>query len=351
MSDPIGSSERTAPAVRRWLFSLWALIFAMVLVGGITRLTGSGLSIVHWQPVSGVIPPLNEADWQAAFESYKTSPQFREVNRWMSVGDFQRIFWWEYIHRLLGRAIGLLALVPWLYFVWRKAISRSLALKTAGLILLGAAQGFMGWYMVQSGLVDEPRVSHFRLAAHLSLAFLSGMLALWLALDCAGERVPSERIAPVSLRAVWALVFLLALQVVYGAFMAGTHAGYYYATFPDLNGSYLPGPSFTGPSALHDALHAPTAIHYVHRLLGFVVLGYGIGLWVFLRRVELRPRLSRASAIVALLTFLQFNLGAFTVVRRVEFSLALAHQVFAYVLLSSVVLLLHRAQGSAPRST
>ena len=339
-----------APAVRGWLLLVWALIFAMVLVGGITRLSGSGLSIVEWQPLTGAIPPLTDADWNAAFDAYKASPQYREVNRWMSLGDFQRIFVWEYVHRLLGRAIGAFVLLPWLYFAWRRRMSPALAGKTAGLFVLGALQGLLGWYMVRSGLVNEPRVSHFRLAAHLALAFGTGALVLWLALDGFYVRERSQRLAPARIVAVCALLALLAVQVVYGAFMAGTHAGHYYATFPDLNGHYLPGPSFTGPSLIADAVNRPTAIHYLHRLFGWLTFAYSIGLWVFLRRVEPRPHVWRCAALVAALAFVQFNLGALTVVQRVDFPFALAHQALAYLLVSSGVLLLHSAYGTKSRS-
>jgi cytochrome c oxidase assembly protein subunit 15 len=338
-----------APAVRRWLLCVWALVLCMVVVGGITRLTGSGLSIVEWKPVAGAIPPLTDIDWNAAFDAYKASPQFRDVNRWMALGDFKRIFLWEYAHRLLGRAIGVVVLLPWIFFWRRGRLSRALARKTAGLFVLGGLQGFLGWYMVQSGLVHEPRVSHYRLAAHLSLAFATGALVLWLALDGMFVRNPERRLAPARLAAVYGLLALFALQVVYGAFMAGTHAGYYYTTFPDLNGTFLPGPSFTGTSWLLDALNSPTAIHYLHRFLGWLVLSYTIGIWVYFRRVEPRPQLWRAAAWVAWLALVQLNLGALTVVQRVALPLAVAHQALAYLFLSSLVLLLHRSLGSAPR--
>jgi cytochrome c oxidase assembly protein subunit 15 len=204
--------------------------------------------------------------------------------------------------------------------------------------------------MVQSGLVNEPRVSHYRLAAHLSLAFATGALVLWTALDGVLVREPARRLTPGRLSAVFTLLALFALQVVYGAFMAGTHAGYYYTTFPDLNGTLLPARSFTGPSLWTDALSNPTAIHYLHRFFGWLLFSYTLGLWVYLRRVEARPQLWHAAAWVAALTFVQFNLGALTVVRRVEMPLAAAHQAMAYLLLSSLVLLLHRALGSAKRA-
>jgi cytochrome c oxidase assembly protein subunit 15 len=331
-------------AVRRWLLAIWALIMAMVVLGGITRLTGSGLSIVEWQPVAGAWPPLGEHDWQVLFDKYRASPQFREVNAWMALGDFKRIFFWEYLHRLVGRLVGVAVLLPWLYFLWRRALPRPLALKTLGLFGLGGLQGLLGWYMVQSGLWDEPRVSHFRLAAHLLLAFVTGQLVLWLALDQSVPRRSSGHARPAYLAALWAFIALLALQVVYGAFMAGTHAGYYFATFPDMHGEYLPGRFFSGDSPWRSALQSPIAIHYLHRLFGFALLSLAIGIFVFLR--DARDGVRGAAGLALALTFLQFNLGAFTVVRRMELPWAAAHQACAYLVFSSAVLLLHRALRS-----
>jgi cytochrome c oxidase assembly protein subunit 15 len=334
------------PAVRRWLLWVWALIFAMVLVGGITRLTGSGLSITEWRPLMGAIPPSTDAEWLEVFGKYQQSPQYRDVNHWMALGDFKRIFLWEYLHRLLGRLIGAAVLLPWLYFSWRRRLPRVLALQTLGVFALGGLQGLLGWYMVQSGLVDEPRVSHYRLAAHLLLAFATGQLVLFLALDRGSSGQRSQRMRGAHLGPIWTLLALLVVQVVYGAFMAGTHAGYYSSTFPDMNGRYLPGAFFTGSSAMRDALDSPLAIHYLHRSFAWLVLGYAIGLWVYLRRTEPRVVVGRAAFLVAAAAFVQLNLGALTVVSRVAPPWAIAHQGMAYLLVSSVVLLLHRARGS-----
>lgn len=333
-------------SVRRWLLCVWALILCMVVIGGITRLTGSGLSIVDWKPLSGAIPPLSQADWLEVWGRYQHSPQYRDVNHWMTLGDFKRIFFWEYLHRLVGRAVGVVVFVPWLYFVARRRLPRVLAWKTLGLFALGGLQGLLGWYMVESGLVNEPRVSHFRLAAHLLLAFTTGQLVLWLALDAYFPRGRARALRRSRLAPIAALLGLLVVQVCYGAFMAGTHAGYYYATFPDMNGAYAPGPFFTGPSALQDALNSPMAIHWLHRAFAFALLFGSIGIWAYLRRVEPRPALTRAAGLLAALVFVQVNLGAFTVVRHVEIVFAAAHQAMAYVLVSGAVLLLHRALGS-----
>jgi heme a synthase len=342
--------EPVAPIVRAWLFSIWGAILVMVAIGGITRLTGSGLSIVEWKPLMGAIPPLNERDWLEVFQKYQATPEFRHANHWMELADFKRIFFWEYVHRLWGRMVGLIVLVPWLYFALRRQLSKRLSLQTLGLFALGGLQGALGWYMVASGLADQPRVSHFRLAAHLLLAFATGALALWVALDATTPRSPARSSRPLHRRLIAALIALVLVQVVYGAFMAGTRAGYYYGTFPDMHGSYGPASFFTSGAFLSDALHSAPAIHWLHRFFGWLCLGYAVFLWVLLLRVEPRRSVRRAAALLAAVVFVQFNLGALTVVQRVKLELAVTHQVMAYVLLSCAVLLLHRACGSHGRT-
>ena len=184
----------------------------------------------------------------------------------MELSDFKRIFFWEYVHRLWGRLLGLFVAVPFVYFLARRKLSRRVSLQTLGLFALGGLQGALGWYMVASGLVDEPRVSHFRLAAHLLLAFVTGALALWFALDASTPRDPASRSRPLNVALVRMLIALVLVQVVYGAFMAGTRAGYYFGTFPDMNGSYGPAPFFSA-AWLSDAVSSPTAIHWLHRVL------------------------------------------------------------------------------------
>jgi cytochrome c oxidase assembly protein subunit 15 len=327
--------------VRGWLFAVWALVLAMVVVGGITRLTGSGLSIVEWRPVTGILPPLSEHDWQALFAQYQASPQFREINHWMGLADFKRIFFWEYVHRLLGRLIGFAVAVPFAVFALQGKLSRSLTWKIFGVLVLGGLQGALGWYMVASGLVDEPRVSHYRLAAHLLLAFITGSVVLWIALDLQARTAVVVRSSRAMLVAVAVLIGLVLLQTIYGAFMAGTHAGHYSTTFPDMNGRFAPGPFFTGPSFFHDAVSSPLAIHYLHRAFAWLLLAYALGLFVWLRRA-VEPSVRRAAGWMAFAVFLQLNLGALTVVNRVALPLAVFHQAVGFLVLSSAVLLLQR---------
>src|SRR6185295_17757593 len=232
-------TRRAAPrAVATWLFICCALVFAMVVVGGVTRLTGSGLSIVEWQPIVGAIPPLTDADWQQTFEKYQQTPQYKLANHAMTVAEFKGIFWWEYIHRLLGRLIGFVFFAPLVWFAARRQIPPGYAWKLFGIFILGGLQGAMGWYMVMSGLVDDVRVSQFRLTAHLALALAIFAAMFWVGLtlvDSARVRIsqPAQR----STR-TWSLVVfvLVCLMIVTGGFVAGIRAGSAYNTFPLMNG-------------------------------------------------------------------------------------------------------------------
>jgi cytochrome c oxidase assembly protein subunit 15 len=330
---------QTLRPVRVWLLSLWALVLLMVMIGGVTRLTGSGLSIVEWRPVSGALPPLSEHAWQDAFAAYQRSPQYRIQNQWMGLPDFKRIFFWEYFHRLFGRLIGVAFVVPWLWLLLTRRLGGALARRTASILVLGGLQGLVGWYMVKSGLVNEPQVSHYRLALHLVLAFSVGQWILWQALDLASPRDAARRLPAKDRRLVLGLLHLLMLQVVYGAFMAGKHAGYLFSTFPDMNGRYLPF-SFFGPRSLvHDLLENPLSIHYLHRLLALGVSCYTLALAYRLRSA--RPPLRTAVHLLLAVTLGQVVLGALTVVLHMPLWLAVAHQGGAYVLVSAAVALYH----------
>src|SRR5512147_1975779 len=227
-------NDRDRRAIAAWLLLCAAMVCAIVVVGGVTRLTRSGLSIVEWQPLIGALPPLSEAHWQELFAKYRETPEFKLVNFAMDLDGFKRIFWWEYVHRLLGRLAGLVYLLPFLWFLAKRRIERPLAWKLWGVFALGALQGGLGWFMVKSGLVDDPKVSHIRLTAHLGVALAIVSAQLWIALDLlrpgAGRR---NRLAV----AIAALVFLMALS---GAMVAGLRAGYAYNTFPLMNGHLIP---------------------------------------------------------------------------------------------------------------
>ncbi len=334
------------PAVRRWLWAVYGMIVAMIAIGGITRLTGSGLSMVEWRPLMGALPPMGEAEWQAVFAKYQLSPQYQQVNHWMTLGDFQRIFFWEYLHRLFGRLIGVVTFAPWLYFVLRKRVSGQTARRSFLAIVFGGLQGLLGWFMVKSGLVDVPEVSHFRLAAHLSLAFFVGCYVLWVIIDLHGERAPAR--ATVRRGAVAAVAALVALQIVYGAFMAGTRAGYLFQTFPDHNGAWFP-PGWLGPGGVwHGVVSHPVAIHVLHRLLGYTVAVAVTALAVVGWRRAATPRPRRLALGLGLWVALQMGLGIWTVMGAVPLAVATAHQVVAFFLISALVAFGHAF--STPRA-
>jgi heme a synthase len=332
---------------RRWLSAVFLMIVLMTAVGGTTRLTGSGLSMVVWEPFIGAVPPIGAAAWERVFDQYKQTPQYQEVNAWMQLADFQRIFFWEYVHRLLGRTIGSVVLLPALWFLWRRQLSRALGLRTLAMLALGGGQGLLGWYMVQSGLIDVPRVSHFRLASHLLLAFLVAQLVLWVRLSLDPPRPGATPLAPGLRGALLGFGALLLLQTTYGAFVAGLKAGHFADTFPDVHGHYLPT-AFAGSRGLIDALlYEPGAIHATHRLLAWIALALGLALVGALRQGPLR----REAGWLGGLLLLQVLLGALTVVLHVPTALAVAHQVNGLLLLSAVTLLLERGRrgpGFAP---
>jgi len=323
-----------------WLMSVYIMVFVIVLIGGVTRLTGSGLSMVDWAPLMGVLPPLSDAAWEETFRAYQASPQFEQVNHWMDVEDFKGIFFWEYFHRLFARLIGVVFFVPWLVFLLRGRLKGTLATKTTIAFLLGGLQGGVGWLMVKSGLVNVPAVSHLRLAAHLSLAFLVGGFLLWITLDLArASRDETDAASHVPLsaglrRASWVLVALICVEVVYGAFMSGTRAGALYRTFPDMNGEWIPVGFLVLEPAWKNFLDNPIAIHAVHRLLAYTLLAAIIAFYVAARRVA-RARHERVVLDLLLAaTLVQAALGAATVMLGVPIGLAVAHQGGAFVLLS-----------------
>ncbi len=342
------ASDKDGPAVVTWLLSIYVMVFLMVIIGGITRLTGSGLSMVEWRPLMGALPPLSTDAWNEVFEKYKTFPQYQKVNGWMDLSAFKQIFFWEYLHRLWGRLIGLAVFVPWLVFLIRKQLSDRTRIGALIAIFLGGAQGVLGWYMVKSGLVDVPSVSHFRLAAHLVLALVVSQWLVWMLLDI---RAPWKLHAPPlpgGLKVPVSLLALLYLQITYGAFVAGKRAGFMSSTFPDMNGEYLPGAFFNGPSVIGDLLNSPLAIHYTHRALGTLLLLSFVGAGLWLSRQLSDPIDRRLAKSLVHMVLLQFVLGVVTVVLIVPIPWAVAHQGGAVLLLGLTTVLLHRAVSGLP---
>lgn len=347
LDDAPRASERavaTDRAVAAWLFTCAGLVLAMVVVGGVTRLTRSGLSIVEWKPVLGVLPPVGEAAWHAEHAKYLASPEGRLVNAGISLGDFQRIFYVEWAHRLLGRVTGLVALLPWLYWVATRRLRGLEALKLGGIIALGGLQGAFGWIMVKSGLVDRPHVSHYKLALHLSTALLCLALLVWSGLGRAGAPRAAE--APgVLRRATWAALGLLGLAIVWGAFMAGLHAGHVAPSFPTMNGDWVPGGLWSAELGLANLSENAVTVHFVHRALAYAVAFAGLGVASLGLRV---PALrARSWALVGLLV-LQVTLGAMTVLSHVSIVLAVLHQLNAALVLCALVAVAHALSGDRP---
>ena len=321
-------------AVAGWLLVCAAMVFAIVVVGGVTRLTHSGLSIVEWQPLVGALPPLSQADWEALFAKYRETPEFRLVNFDMDLEGFKRIFWWEWSHRLLGRVIGVVFLVPFLFFLIGRKLDPRLAWKLAGIFVLGALQGALGWYMVQSGLVSDPRVSHLRLTAHLGLALLIFAAELWIALDLLRDRAAPRRSALAL--AVAAIVFLMALS---GGFVAGLRAGYAYNTFPLMNGHLVPPEILMLEPWWKNFVYNMATVQFVHRAFFWLLAVLVPLLWWRSRDL---PGTLLLAAFLA-----QAALGIATLLLGVPVPLAATHQGGAVLVLAAA---LWTAHASCARS-
>ena len=321
------------------------MIFLMVVIGGVTRLTLSGLSITEWQPVTGAIPPLSEAAWATEFEKYRQIPQYRLVNAGMSLAEFKTIYWWEYLHRLWGRLIGVAYLLPFLYFFARGRIPRHLAWPLAGIFALGAAQGALGWWMVQSGLADRVEVSQYRLVAHLVLALAIYSVTLWIALGLLAPRAaqrPSppfrgERAAAIWRRAAEAIIGLVALTIAAGGFVAGLNAGLTYNTFPLMDGSFVPAGYAQLEPFVRNWFENVAAVQFDHRLLAMTTAGAVLLLWLAGRRTALPRTAHLALHILLAAVALQFALGVSTLLLVVPIPLAAAHQASAVLLLTAAI--------------
>jgi len=320
-------------SVTRWLYFVTLLVALMVTVGGFVRLTRSGLSIVEWKPISGVIPPIGEEAWQTEFAKYKLTPEYQKVNRGMSLAEYQRIFYLEYFHRLIGRAAGLLVVLPLFYFLWRGIIPW----RQAGVYLLIAAlfgfQAFLGWYMVSSGLVERPRVDEFRLTAHLLTALSILALALWQALAGTRTLQPLRLVSPAARRLVLLLLAVVVIQIGYGGLVAGMRAGHISDTWPLMFGRLIPARLLADdPGGWGNLFFNHTAVHFVHRWLAFVVLSVAAALYYEARRQQLEIGLQRAAAVIVGVVLVQITLGISVVLFGVPISLALWHQATAMLL-------------------
>jgi cytochrome c oxidase assembly protein subunit 15 len=320
-------------AVAAWLLVIAAMIALMVVVGGLTRLTGSGLSITEWRPVTGVIPPLSEANWQAEFTKYQGTPQYDLLNRGMGLAAFKTIYWWEWTHRLLGRLIGLAFAIPFAAFLWQRRIDRALAVRLGVTFLLGAVQGVLGWWMVQSGLEGtRVAVSQYRLAAHLGLAIILFGYVLWTALDVIGAR--RTAVAGASRFKVWALLFaaLLFVQMLLGAFVAGLDAGQAFLSWPTYGGAWIPAGLYDLAPWWLNYFENHALVHFQHRTVGYAAAAVAVCLFRSIRSISPDKPLKFAGVHVVALTALQIALGIFTVVSGVALPLAALHQIVALAL-------------------
>ena len=325
--------------VAGWLLVCCALVFAMVVVGGVTRLTRSGLSIVEWEPLIGAIPPLSQNDWEQLFREYQATPEYQKVNFDMSLDAFKGIFWWEYFHRLLGRMIGLVFLLPLLYFVWRRKVPRWLAPRLVGIFLLGGLQGAVGWWMVASGLIDDPRVSHVRLSIHLGMAFLIFAAMLWTALDLLTQR-ERDRGAPDGTWWITMLPLLVFVMVLSGGLVAGTRAGYAYNTFPLMNGHFFPPEYFMLQPWWDNLLHNMATVQFNHRLIAWALFLLIPLAWWSVRASSSREVRLAATLLLAM-AGVQIALGIATLLLQVPVALGSAHQAGAMVLFALSLWLAH----------
>lgn len=324
-------------AIANWLFAVAALVFLMIVVGGITRLTESGLSIVRWEPVTGAVPPLSQAGWEAEFEAYKASPQYRQINRGMSLAEFKNIYFWEYVHRLLGRIIGIAFAVPLLWFAAKRAIPKGYGGKLAGLLALGGLQGAIGWWMVASGLVDEPSVSHIRLAVHLLTALAIFGALIWVALDLFGLAGRDAAPARVPTVGIWAISVLF-VQMLFGAYVAGLDAGYAFNTWPKMGEEWFPSAAPMMEPFLRNFVDNPIVVQFVHRWLAFAVaIAAGLLAWKAARRGH-----DLAAQAVGWAVAIQILLGILTILSGVELWIGVAHQGMAALLLGAIVWASHR---------
>ncbi|MGE0387961.1 MAG: COX15/CtaA family protein [Gammaproteobacteria bacterium] len=327
-----------------WLFACCAMVFVMVVLGGVTRLTDSGLSIVQWRPISGVLPPLDAAAWEREFENYKHYPEFQQLNRDMTLDGFKSIFWLEYLHRLWGRLIGIVFLVPFVYFLATGRLQPAIRRRLAAIFALGAMQGVLGWYMVMSGLVQRPDVSQYRLVAHLSLAFFLYGYMLWVALDLwRGGGTPAPRALR---RAAVLCLALVCAAVVSGGFVAGTDAGFAYNTFPLMAGRWIPEEYARMEPFWRNLFENIAAVQFNHRVLTLSASLCAIALWWHARRT-LAGRARLALHALGAAALLQPALGIATLLLAVPVPLAAAHQAGGLVLFSVALWLVH-ALGGAP---
>ncbi|MBT8265839.1 MAG: COX15/CtaA family protein [Bacteroidia bacterium] len=334
--------KKDSKPVIYWLLIGCFLIFVMVVVGGITRLTHSGLSISNYKLISGTIPPLNEVEWQEAFDLYKQYPEYQKLNSSFTLEDFKSIYFWEWLHRVIGRLIGLVFIIPFIYFLIKKRLSKPTIKKSVILLILGGFQGFLGWYMVKSGLIDRPDVSHYRLAAHLTTAFITFAYTFWVALDLV---FPDKKEIDKKLRNLIRFgLGILLLQIIYGAFVAGLDAGFIHNHWPMMSeGQFMHHTVYSEQDPLYkNFIEGKSGVQFVHRILAYVVVLLVIVIWNRARKKQLSLLQIKGINAMLIMVGLQFILGVMTILLQVPVWLGVAHQVGAFFLLSAMTFTLHR---------
>lgn len=331
-----------------WLLTGCFLIYVMVVIGGITRLTHSGLSMVEWNMIVGSLPPMSEADWQVPFEKYQQSPEYQLINNQFTLEEFKSIYWWEYIHRLLGRTIGLVFIIPFIYFWLKKRFDRPLLKKMVILLSLGAFQGFLGWFMVKSGLQKEPHVSHYRLAAHLISAFTVFGFTFWYALDLLYPNKIEETELSRKVKRLTSVAFgIVIIQIIYGAFVAGLKAGLFYNTFPRMGTSYFPDTILTLDSFWKNFIENPAGVQFVHRCIAYIAVIAIALVWDKARKMELSRLQRKAANFMLGILVVQFLLGIITILFAVPIIMGVLHQTGAFVLFAAMLFFMHSLRKSA----
>lgn len=340
---------RDRKAVRIWLYAVLVVLFAIVMVGGATRMTGSGLSITEWKPIHGVIPPLNQAEWQEEFEKYQQIPQYEQINKGMTVDEFKGIFWWEWAHRLLARGVGFLVAVPLAFFWVTGRLERRLKPKLVGLLALGGLQGFIGWWMVASGLSERVSVSQYRLAIHLTFACIIVTAVAYIARGLATYSEPPAE--PKIQRFAGIMVLMVLFQIYLGALVAGLHAGLSYNTWPLMDGAIVPGDLLVIEPVWRNFFESPKTVQFVHRMFAYAVLV--AALWHAFSTTRIAPRTTHARRawLLAILIVCQAAIGVGTLLMQAHMHWALLHQGFALVVLIFATAHWRAAKGAYPLPT
>ena len=341
LSDHPATTPVAHKNVAIWLFGCAAMVFIMVVIGGLTRLTESGLSIVEWRPFTGIIPPLNEADWTALYQQYSQYPEFQKINAWMSVEDFKSIFWLEFIHRLWGRLIGVVFFIPFVWFLAKKSIDGTTKWKLWGLFILGGLQGLMGWYMVMSGLVDRPDVSQYRLTAHFGLALVIFIALLWVGL----QQFAPRSIATNASKRSWQLLGLMVFTALSGGFVAGLDAGYAFNTFPLMDGQLIPDGLYVFDPVWLAPFEDHMTVQWDHRWLAKLTFVMVLVFWWRAGKWNLTSDQRFATHLVLAAACLQVALGISTLLSVIWLPLGVAHQAGAVVLVGTATYAAYRLRS------